>query len=227
MSRPATTKGSLLRLGFHDPEASLAALSRLDAAADPLLALLARSADPDLAVASLVRLVEVVEDPAELLREIVDDEGTAMRLLCVLGASQALGDHLVRHPDQWKELTDPSLGSTRPAAYALRADLLRAVGADPDAEEPTATLPDEEAVDALRVEYRRAAAAAGGPRPRPRPRSRRHRRRAVGPGRRHPRGRAGRGPPACRPRLGAWRGSRSSRWASAAATSSTTSPTST
>ena len=156
VSRPATTKGTLLRLGFHDPDASLAALSRLDTAADPLLALLARSADPDLAVASLVRLLEVVEDPAELLEEIVDDEGTAMRLLCVLGASQALADHLVRHPEHWRELTDPLMGSTRPAAYALRADLLRAVGADPEAAEPTATIPDDEAVDALRVEYRRA-----------------------------------------------------------------------
>ncbi len=47
-----------------------------------------------------------------------------MRLLSVLGASQALADHLVRHPEQWRELTDPTLGSTRPAAYAVRAGLL-------------------------------------------------------------------------------------------------------
>ena len=47
-----------------------------------------------------------------------------MRLLAVLGASVALGDHLLRHPEQWRELTDPTLGSTRPAAYAVRADLL-------------------------------------------------------------------------------------------------------
>ena len=33
-----------------------------------------------------------------------------MRLLCVLGASEALTDHLVRHPEQWRELTDPTLG---------------------------------------------------------------------------------------------------------------------
>ena len=47
-----------------------------------------------------------------------------MRLLGVLGASEALGDHLVRHPEHWRELTDPSLGSTRPAAYAVRCGLL-------------------------------------------------------------------------------------------------------
>ena len=78
-----------------------------------------------------------------------------MRLLGVLGASEALGDHLVRHPEHWRELTDPTLGSTRPAAYAVRAALLRAVGADPQDPTPVATLPDAEAVDALRVEYRR------------------------------------------------------------------------
>ena len=77
-----------------------------------------------------------------------------MRLLCVLGASTALADHLVRHPDHWRELRDPTIGSTRPAAYAVREGLLEAVGADPSAV-PVATLPDDEAVDALRVEYRR------------------------------------------------------------------------
>ena len=78
-----------------------------------------------------------------------------MRLLAVLGASAALGDHLLRHPEQWRELTDPTLGSTRPAAFAVRGDLLRAVGADPPAPIPVATGPDAAAVDALRVEYRR------------------------------------------------------------------------
>ena len=37
----------------------------------------------------------------------------------------------------------------------MREGLLRAVGADPRDDAPTATLPDDEAVDALRVEYRR------------------------------------------------------------------------
>jgi glutamate-ammonia-ligase adenylyltransferase len=155
MTRPATSKGNLLRLGFLDPDAVLAALTGLGDAAEPLLALLARTADPDEAIAGLLRLTEVVDEPAALLQALVDDEGTAMRLLCVLGASEALSDHLVRHPDQWHELTDPVLGSTRPAAWAVRAGLLSAVGADPDDRDPVATVPDAAAVDALRVEYRR------------------------------------------------------------------------
>jgi glutamate-ammonia-ligase adenylyltransferase len=155
MTRPATSKGNLLRLGFRDPDAALDGLARLGAAADPLVALLARTADPDEALTALRRLLDVVADPAEVLEALVDDEGTAMRLLSVLGASEALADHLVRHPDHWRELADPALGSTRPAAWAIRAGLLAAVGADPGDPEPVATLPDAAAVDALRVEYRR------------------------------------------------------------------------
>ena len=155
MTRRATGKGSLVRMGFVDAERSLANLDRLGDAADPLLAVLARTADPDLALLGLVRLAESAADGEELLSAVADDEGTAMRLLSVLGASTALADHLVRHPEQWKQLADPTLGSTRAAAFAIRADLLRAVGADPGDAAPVATLADPEALDALRVEYRR------------------------------------------------------------------------
>jgi len=159
MARPISGKANLLRLGFDDPEAAVVGLSRLGEAAGPLLAILGRTADPDLALAGLVELLDAAEErgesPKEILDALVDDEGTSMRLLCVLGASPALADHLARHPDQWHELQDPCLGSTRPAAYFMRAELLRAVGADPEAERPIAELPDEQAVDALRVAYRR------------------------------------------------------------------------
>ena len=119
------------------------------------MAILSRTADPDAALTALVRLVEAADDSEDLLQAVCDDEGTSMRLLSVLGASTALADHLVRHPEHWRELRDPTLGSTRPAAYALREGLLEAVGADPRAPAPVATLADDEAVDALRVEYRR------------------------------------------------------------------------
>ena len=155
MTRATTTRGALLRHGFTDLEAAQGALQELGEQADPILAILGRTADPDLALSGLVRLAAEVEDRSALLTALADDEGTAMRVLCVLGASSALADHLARHPEQWHELTDPTLGSTRPAAWAVRAGLLEAVGADPLAAEPVATLPDEEAVDALRVEYRR------------------------------------------------------------------------
>ncbi|MEO9325334.1 bifunctional [glutamine synthetase] adenylyltransferase/[glutamine synthetase]-adenylyl-L-tyrosine phosphorylase [Nocardioides sp. C4-1] len=160
MPRLSTSKGSLIRWGFQDTDRALHHLGELDDAAEPLVALLGRTADPDEALACLVRLAESAEavDPqerADLMGAVADDEGTAMRLLSVLGASEALAHHLARHPRHWRELTDPTLGSTRPPAYVVRAGLLAAVGADPDDAAPVATLPDREAVDALRVEYRR------------------------------------------------------------------------
>ncbi|WP_121258467.1 bifunctional [glutamine synthetase] adenylyltransferase/[glutamine synthetase]-adenylyl-L-tyrosine phosphorylase [Nocardioides ferulae] len=155
MTRRPTGKGRLLALGFEEPDRAAQLLETLDETGPVLLPLLARTADPDLALAGLVRLVESAADGDRLLRHLEDDEGTAMRLLGVLGASDALAGHLARHPEQWHELTDPTLGSTRPPAFALRADLLRAVGADAADPSPTATVPDDAAVGALRVEYRR------------------------------------------------------------------------
>ncbi|NPC96629.1 bifunctional [glutamine synthetase] adenylyltransferase/[glutamine synthetase]-adenylyl-L-tyrosine phosphorylase [Nocardioides sp. zg-DK7169] len=155
MIRPTTGKTALLRLGFVDTDAALERLRGLGDAADPLLAVLGHTADPDEALAGLGRLLEAAPDAPVLLETLADDEGTAMRLLAVLGASPALGDHLVHHPEHWHELTDPLLGSTRPPAYALRESLLRAVGADPHADSPVSAMADAEAVDALRVEYRR------------------------------------------------------------------------
>ncbi len=149
------SRSDLLRLGFSDTERATADLAELGDEGRALVAIVAKTADPDAALSALLRLAEAVPDRAALLAELEDDEGTAMRLLGVLGASSALADHLVRHPDHWRELTDPTMGSTRPAAYSLRATLLEAVGADPLADDPRATLPDAEAVDALRVEYRR------------------------------------------------------------------------
>src|SRR4051794_24654471 len=143
----------MLRLGFADPTRAGRELEGLGPRSEPLVAILARTADPDQALAALSRLSERAQPG--LVPELADDEGTSMRLLSVLGASQALADHLCRHPEQWRELADPFLGSTRPPAYAVRGALLEAVGADPESAHPTATLGARDAADALRVEYRR------------------------------------------------------------------------
>ncbi|ROR90383.1 bifunctional [glutamine synthetase] adenylyltransferase/[glutamine synthetase]-adenylyl-L-tyrosine phosphorylase [Nocardioides aurantiacus] len=154
-SRAQPSAGDLARLGFRDTSAAVPLLASLGGAAGPLLPLIGRSADPDQALAALVDLADAVDDRDRLLREVSDDEGTSMRLLSVLGASQALADHLRRHPEHWSDLCDPSLGSTRPTAASMRGSLLEAVGADPGDIEPVATLSYADALDALRVEYRR------------------------------------------------------------------------
>ncbi|MEZ5093119.1 bifunctional [glutamine synthetase] adenylyltransferase/[glutamine synthetase]-adenylyl-L-tyrosine phosphorylase [Nocardioides sp.] len=151
----ATSRQALLRWGFHDVEAAQQGLATLGEVREPLVAMFGRAGDPDLALSGLLRLVAATDEPQDLRDALMEDEGLAMRLLLVLGASQALTDHLVRHPDQWRELCDPALGSTRPAAYAVRAALLTAVGAEPCDEVPVATLGPTQAADALRVEYRR------------------------------------------------------------------------
>jgi glutamate-ammonia-ligase adenylyltransferase len=149
------TQGQLVRAGFQRGEHALAQLTGLGDAGLALLPILGRAADPDLALDGLVTLAERVDDGPAMLTELADNEGTAMRLIAVLGASTALADHLHRHPEHWRELTDPTLGSTRPPAYAVRAWLLEAVGADPEDPTPRSGLPARQAVDALRVEYRR------------------------------------------------------------------------
>ncbi len=155
------TAGALVRRGFTDGARAREELSRLGANAGPLVSILARAADPDAALAGLLRLAESLDSTSgsgsglAMLTAVADDEGTAMRLCSVLGASAALANHLARHPDHWRELGDPTLGTTRPAAYAVRAALLAAVGANPEDEAPVATMPDADALDGLRVEYRR------------------------------------------------------------------------
>jgi glutamate-ammonia-ligase adenylyltransferase len=153
--RMATPTGNLARLGFRDAEAATKTLHRLGTAGEELVHLLAAAADPDQAAMYLADMAEAATDGDELLGALCEDEGFAMRLLLVLGASSALGDHLRRHPSHWHELTDPTLGSTRTPAFVLRANMLQAVGAEPGDATPTATLDDTAAVDALRVEYRR------------------------------------------------------------------------
>ena len=89
------------------------------------------------------------------------------RLLAVLGASAALGDHLAVHPEHWVHFLEdrpleppgsPDDGNAirvrRDQAYEVRADLLRAVHADPRAERPVTGLDPETAASALRIAYR-------------------------------------------------------------------------
>ncbi|MEU6074845.1 bifunctional [glutamine synthetase] adenylyltransferase/[glutamine synthetase]-adenylyl-L-tyrosine phosphorylase [Micromonospora sp. NPDC047074] len=93
-----------------------------DDRAAELLAALSRAADPDLALRQLHRLVEAERRAAgpaaagsavldglaaagsAVLDGLAEDPGLRRRLLAVLGASAALGDHLVANPDQWPAL---------------------------------------------------------------------------------------------------------------------------
>ncbi|MFI7340408.1 bifunctional [glutamine synthetase] adenylyltransferase/[glutamine synthetase]-adenylyl-L-tyrosine phosphorylase [Streptomyces sp. NPDC050085] len=143
--RRSSTFTRLLRHGFTDPSG---AERLLDSAAlatvrsDPLLLdALGATADPDLALLGLVRLVEA--QPGESARrELLDTLITAKplrdRLLGVLGASEALADHLARHPADWQALVTYEPSDLHPGVAEFERGLA-------DAVDPVA----------LRVSYRR------------------------------------------------------------------------
>ncbi|GAB3982865.1 bifunctional [glutamine synthetase] adenylyltransferase/[glutamine synthetase]-adenylyl-L-tyrosine phosphorylase [Actinoallomurus acanthiterrae] len=146
--RTETTTARLARLGITDVAEAERRLTG-HGLGDGLLDALGAAADPDLALAGLLRLLE----RADLRDELTADPDALARLIAVLGVSTALGDHLVRHPGHWRVLTGPA-ALQRPTADELRSALLDAVGADPADPAPRAGGPD--ALVALRAAYRRA-----------------------------------------------------------------------
>ncbi|MFF3033707.1 bifunctional [glutamine synthetase] adenylyltransferase/[glutamine synthetase]-adenylyl-L-tyrosine phosphorylase [Streptomyces rubiginosohelvolus] len=142
--RRSSTFTRLLRHGFTDPSAAEQLLD-LDALAsvrsDPvLLEALGATADPDLALRGLVRIVEAGEEGERqvLLDTLVTAKPLRDRLLGVLGASEALGDHLARHPRDWQALVTYESADLHPGVAEFEQGLAEAV--DPDS---------------LRVAYRR------------------------------------------------------------------------
>jgi len=165
-TRQTSRAAVLARLGFADAaraerlleDPALAGLVDPfdDVFSDGLPDALGVTADPDLALLSLVRLMEAVRAGEPRRRDAESGPATEVagliaalrhsgperdRLLAVLGSSTALGDHLVAHPEHWRSVTD-----ARPRTTAERtAGLVAAVR-----DHGTVT-----AYDALRVAYRR------------------------------------------------------------------------
>lgn len=151
--------GLLARSGFVDPERAGRALEALEGLepfdADVVTAVaeqLGTAADPDLAVAQFLRLVEVCTraDRAGL----VADDAYRGRVIEILGASEALGDHLSKVPSDLAVLADADSLTEAPSARGLRRDLLASVGANPDVLEPVAS-DAMTSLDELRRGYRR------------------------------------------------------------------------
>ncbi|MTE18770.1 bifunctional [glutamine synthetase] adenylyltransferase/[glutamine synthetase]-adenylyl-L-tyrosine phosphorylase [Streptomyces sp. TRM43335] len=141
--------GRFARRGFTDPGTAgrLMDSPAVDRVRDDpaLLDALGGTADPDLALRSFVRLAEAQPDEEErrlLLGTVQAAKPLRDRLLGVLGSSEALGDHLARHPGDWRALQ----------AYET-TDL------HPGVEEFEAALAAAEDPDELRVAYRRALLA--------------------------------------------------------------------
>ncbi|GAA3734749.1 bifunctional [glutamine synthetase] adenylyltransferase/[glutamine synthetase]-adenylyl-L-tyrosine phosphorylase [Spinactinospora alkalitolerans] len=162
-----TTAGALARRGFMDS----ARAGRLiaEAGLDPerhadLIGALSGAVDPDLALLGLTRVLERSPDPEEVCTALCEDPDLRARLVQVLGASVALTDHLVRHPEDWRELHGAD-AARAPEPEELRAGLLHIVGADPNAAAPAADPAGggpEDPAHALRVAYRRRVLRLAG-----------------------------------------------------------------
>jgi [glutamine synthetase] adenylyltransferase / [glutamine synthetase]-adenylyl-L-tyrosine phosphorylase len=129
----------LIRHGFTDPGTAEQLLTGLDGGAEEaVLVALSDTADPDLALSALSRIVAALApaDRALLLDALGADDALRRRLLGILGVSAALGEHLVRHPDDWP------LAGREPLVpiTALKA---------------TTSTAGRSALDTLRVAYRR------------------------------------------------------------------------
>lgn len=184
MSEPREETGNrlstlLVRLGFLDATRAAALLSGAplywwlpdsqepaDDGAAVAIAALGRSPDPDAALGALVALLGAAspDEATVLVAELRASALLRSRLLNVLGASLALGEHLAAHPEHWRILRD----DVAMDAGAIASRISAAVGADPD--DPVrgttggtrATITGPAAVAALRDAYRRELVAVAG-----------------------------------------------------------------
>ncbi len=142
----------LARVGFADAAAAGRLLAAeplawwdveanrpVDDGAAAVVAALGRAADPDRALAALAALLAAADDRVTLRAALRQDARLRARLVGLLGASVALGEHLGAHPEHWCVLD----GDLDPAGVAARL----------------ATAPTE---PALRAAYRRELVAIAG-----------------------------------------------------------------
>lgn len=156
--RQRSAWGVLARSGFVHPERAQINLDELAQlpffGSDAVAAIVEEfgaSADPDTALQQFVRLIKVCDTAHGAA--LASDEAFRGRVVDVLGASEALGDFLIKDPSALSVLMDAETLAQAPSAKDARAHLLLAVGALPDSLEPVAAV--ERALDELRLAYRR------------------------------------------------------------------------
>jgi [glutamine synthetase] adenylyltransferase / [glutamine synthetase]-adenylyl-L-tyrosine phosphorylase len=178
--RSSSQSATLARLGFADPgrAAGLLADPALAGLVDPLDDVfsdglpdaLAEVADPDLALLGLVRLMEALRGSEPLRRDAETGPHAQVaglvgalrhpgpvrdRLLAVLGASAALGDHLVAHPEHWRSIEQASPRTAAQRVEALVGAVREAVLANESRGSTGGEVARVSAYDALRIGYRR------------------------------------------------------------------------
>jgi len=145
---------ALARLGFGNPNEAATVLAGRPQLYGHILDTITASADPDLALGALAKLLAAASDSDEIVTTLDRNEQARTMLIDVLAISTALGEHVVRHPHTWHVFTDPLLAISRPTAYGLRRTLLSAVGADADEATPCASGATDAELGQLRIGYR-------------------------------------------------------------------------
>ncbi len=141
--RESTQAARLARLGFIRTAESAAVLEQWPAL-ETRLEYFRDVADRDQALLSMGNLIATgAVDIASW------DDDNWLRIVSVLGASQALADHVIRNPTHASYIAS---AETLPAPEAMRSDLLSAVSGKSW----------DQALDALRIEYRRQVCAIAG-----------------------------------------------------------------
>ncbi len=147
------------RAGVSDPERAARLVAELEQISgvtiDDVPRALSYLADPDSGLLGLLRVTESAKAKG-LLDVVTQLKNTQAGALVgmLLGASEALGDFLARHPRVIED-AHSWIPELIPDGTAARGALLAAVGADPHAEAPVATVTGQAGVDAMRVAYRR------------------------------------------------------------------------
>ena len=140
--RPMPTLGGL---GFNSPtaKADLEELGWLNSQSVELLWALSGAGDPDLALNTLIRLRDQLtsgdyadgKEYADFDAAIRSDVAFRVRLLSLVGASTAMGDHLAANPGLWRLVAQPM-----PTPAEMMRELLECVQATPLDASASATL---------------------------------------------------------------------------------------
>lgn len=147
MNRQDISPGALARRGFADSAAAQRTIAEWPPDRLPLLEIIGRAGDPDLALLGVDRLAQVSEGLGPRLNA---DPEFARRLIMLLGGSSRMQQHLINHPEQLERLAVPV---SRRSSGAWREEMLTAVGAHPDDQQPVATGDIDHVADALRIAY--------------------------------------------------------------------------
>lgn len=156
--RQASLHSRLIRAGFVDSDGALVRLGDPAFArwTDDVVDDLGIAPDPDVAVLTLSRMAEAGGEQVDsFLVELVESHDLRRRSFSVLGTSVALGEHLVRHPEDWVVLRPVEGDVAFRTQQQIRDALLVAVGADPSQRLPIGRGFDVEVLADLRIAYRR------------------------------------------------------------------------